>query len=68
MQDNANLLKIPPLKSAKGHLLNDWGKTIVWSGVLKVMAQDEDITLHFMNKDGTIFAKSPIPRDSEKAL
>ena len=29
-KDTANLLKIPPMKSVKGHYLKDWGKNIIW--------------------------------------
>ena len=48
-KDSANLLKIPPMKSVKGHYLKDWGKNIIWQGTVKVMAHGETIWLSFVD-------------------
>ena len=55
-----HVFKIPPRKSASGHLAKEWTED-VWQGRLRVIQKGRTCTIFLVDKDsGELFAKCPV--------
>lgn len=59
----ANVFKIPPMSSSKGHKAEEWRGNQVWTGLCRVMMDNLNrCKVQLINEaDGTLFAQSMIP-------
>jgi hypothetical protein len=48
----------------KGDFFDDW-KEMIWEGGLKLVEKNKALTLTFIDKQGKVFATTPLPANPE---
>ena len=52
--------QIPPRTTAKGYKAEDWDvNNYIWSGRLRILANDSKVTIVLEDDQGSLFASSP---------
>lgn len=55
------------MSTTKGYFFDDW-KEMLWEGGLRLIEKKKILTLTFIDKQGKVFATTPLPPNPEDAI